>query len=395
MSDHVLVINAGSSSLKYSLVEAKSGEAAATGLVEKIGEAHSHHVHHGPDGEFNDDRAVADHEAALEAAVQAFETHGPALDEVDIVAVGHRVVHGGDRFAAPALVDDELIAAVTELVPLAPLHNPANLEGIEVARRLLPDLPHVAVFDTAFHQTLPPYAYTYAVPSSWLDEYGIRRYGFHGTSHSFVSGQAAALLGRELEDVNLIVLHLGNGCSATAVQAGRSVDTSMGLTPLEGLVMGTRSGDLDPAIHGLLARVAGRSAEETDRALNSESGLKGLTGVNDFREVSRRRAAGDERAELAFDIYCYRLKKYIGAYYAVLGRVDAIVFTAGVGQHSAEVRAAALSGLEGLGIHLDPIRNADPTDNIASAEDSPVAVLVIPTNEEWEIARQALDVVRS
>ncbi|TCC25315.1 acetate/propionate family kinase [Kribbella speibonae] len=395
MSSHVLVINAGSSSLKYSLVDAKSGEAAATGLVERIGEEQSHHVHHGPSGSYDDDQAVADHEAALEAAVQAFETHGPALGDVDILAVGHRVVHGGDKFAAPALVDDELIAAVTELVPLAPLHNPANLEGIEVARRLLPDLPHVAVFDTAFHQTLPPYAYTYAVPTAWQEEYGIRRYGFHGTSHSFVSGQAAALLGRSVEDVNLIVLHLGNGCSATAVQGGRSVDTSMGLTPLEGLVMGTRSGDLDPAIHGLLARVAGRSAEETDRALNSESGLKGLTGVNDFREVSRRRAAGDERAQLAFDIYCYRLKKYIGAYYAVLGRVDAIVFTAGVGQHSAEVRAAAVSGLEGLGIRLDPARNADPSDNIASTDDSPVAVLVIPTNEEWEIARQALDVVGS
>ena len=230
------------------------------------------------------------------------------------------------------------------------------------------------------------------MPSSWQDEYGIRRYGFHGTSHSFVSGQAAGLLGRALEDVTLIVLHLGNGCSATAVQGGKSVDTSMGLTPLEGLVMGTRSGDLDPAVHGHLARVAGRSAEETDRALNSESGLKGLTGANDFREVSRRRAAGDERAQLAFDIYCYRLKKYIGAYYAVLGRVDAIVFTAGVGQHSAEVRAAALSSLEGLGVHLDPTRNTN-NERIASTEDSPVAVLVIPTNEEWEIARQALDVV--
>jgi acetate kinase len=393
MTEHVLVVNAGSSSLKYSLVDAKTGAAAATGLVERIGEDQSHHVHHGPEGDFDDNQAVADHEAALEAAVRAFETHGPALSDVDIVAVGHRVVHGGDRFAAPAPVDDELIAAVTDLVPLAPLHNPANLEGIEVARRLLPDLPHVAVFDTAFHHTLPPYAYTYAVPSSWQDEYGIRRYGFHGTSHSFVAGQAAGVLGREVEDVNLIVLHLGNGCSATAVQGGRSVDTSMGLTPLEGLVMGTRSGDLDPAIHGHLARVAGRSAEETDRALNSESGLKGLTGANDFREVSRRRAAGDERAQLAFDIYCYRLKKYIGAYYAVLGTVDAIVFTAGVGQHSAEVRATALSGLEGLGIHLDPDRNTDSAQIVSTAE-SPVAVLVIPTNEEWEIARQALDVVR-
>ncbi|GAA1598285.1 MULTISPECIES: acetate/propionate family kinase [Kribbella] len=393
MSEHVLVINAGSSSLKYSLVDAASGTAAATGLVERIGEEQSHHVHHGPSGDVDDDRPIADHEAALEAAVRAFDKHGPSLSEVDIVAVGHRVVHGGDRFAAPALVDDELIAAVTDLVPLAPLHNPANLEGIEVARRLFPDLPHVAVFDTAFHQTLPPYAYTYAVPSSWLDDYGIRRYGFHGTSHAFVSEQAARLLGREPAELNVIVLHLGNGCSAAAVRGGKSVDTSMGLTPLEGLVMGTRSGDLDPAIHGHLARVAGQSAEETDRVLNSASGLKGLTGANDFREVLRRRAAGDEQAQLAFDIYCYRLKKYVGAYYAVLGTVDAIVFTAGVGQHSAEARAAALEGLEPLGIQLDPVRNADPSENLVSRDDSPVKVLVIPTNEEWEIARQSVDVL--
>jgi acetate kinase len=397
MNEHVLVINAGSSSLKYSLVDAKSGDAAATGLVERIGEANSLHVHHGPDGEFRDEQAVPSHEAALRAAVEAFETQGPALGDANIVAVGHRVVHGGAQFGAPALVDDALIAAVTELVPLAPLHNPANLEGIEVARRLLPDLPHVAVFDTAFHQTLPSYAYTYAVPREWPAKHGIRRYGFHGTSHSFVSEQAARLLERDPGEVNLIVLHLGNGCSATAVRRGKSVDTSMGMTPLEGLVMGTRSGDVDPAIHGHLARVAGQSAEDTDRALNSQSGLKGLAGDNDFREVSRRRAAGDEHAQLAFDVYTYRIKKYIGAYYAVLGAVDAIVFTAGVGQHSAEVRAAALHGLEGLGIQLDADRNAapPPAGGAVSTDDSPVAVLVIPTNEEWEIAREALTVIHA
>ncbi|GAA1564345.1 acetate kinase [Kribbella hippodromi] len=393
MTEHVLVINAGSSSLKYSLVDSASGEAAATGLVERIGEQSSHHVHHGPKGDFEDDQPVASHEEALEAAVRAFDTHGPALGDVDIVAVGHRVVHGGSQFAAPALVDDALIKAVTELVPLAPLHNPANLEGIKVARRLLPDLPHVAVFDTAFHQTLPPYAYRYAVPFDWLKEYGIRRYGFHGTSHAFVSERAAQLLGRRLDQLNVIVLHLGNGCSAAAIRRGNSVDTSMGLTPLEGLVMGTRSGDLDPAIHGHLARVADQSAEETDRVLNSESGLKGLTGENDFRELTRRRAAGDDRARLAFDLYCYRIKKYIGAYYAVLGTVDAIVFTAGVGQHSAEARAAALSDLDGLGIQLDPVRNTATTEGVISADDSRVKVLVVPTNEEWQIAREALDVI--
>ncbi|GAA2805651.1 acetate/propionate family kinase [Kribbella solani] len=394
MTEHVLVINAGSSSLKYSLVDSDSGDAAATGLVERIGEQSSHHVHHGPKGDFEDDSPVASHEKALEAAVRAFETYGPALGDVDIVAVGHRVVHGGSQFAAPAPVDDALIAAVTELVPLAPLHNPANLEGIKVARRLLPDLPHVAVFDTAFHQTLPPYAYRYAVPFDWLKEYGIRRYGFHGTSHAFVSERAAQLLGRGADQLNLIVLHLGNGCSAAAIRRGNSVDTSMGLTPLEGLVMGTRSGDLDPAVHGHLARVAGQSAAETDRILNSESGLKGLTGENDFRELTRRRAAGDDRARLAFDLYCYRIKKYVGAYYAVLGTVDAIVFTAGVGQHSAEARAAALSDLDGLGIQVDPVRNTATTEGVISTDGSRVKVLVVPTNEEWQIAREALAVVR-
>ena len=261
------------------------------------------------------------------------------------MAVGHRVVHGGERFSEPALVDDEVVAAVEELVPLAPLHNPANLEGIAVARKLFPDLPQVAVFDTAFHHTMPEVAYTYAVPRAWRDEHHIRRYGFHGTSHAYVSREAARALGRPVEDVNVIVLHLGNGASATAVRGGASVDTSMGLTPLEGLVMGTRSGDLDPAVHMHLHRSLGWSLEDIDRALNRESGLKGLAGENDFREVMRLRAAGDAAAALAFDVYCYRIRKYVGAYYAVLGTVDAVVFTAGVGEHSPELRAAALSGL--------------------------------------------------
>ncbi|GAA1570851.1 acetate kinase [Kribbella sancticallisti] len=397
MSDHVLVINTGSSSLKYSLVDAASGKAAASGLVERIGEPEGHHRHRGPQGEKQTTRRFASHEDALRAAVDAFETQGPSLDDVEIAAVGHRVVHGGSRFADPALVDDELVAAVTDLVPLAPLHNPANLEGITVARRLFPDLPQVAVFDTAFHQTLEPHAYTYAVPAEWLKDHGIRRYGFHGTSYAFASEQAARLLGRDLAELNLIVLHLGNGCSAAAVRGGESVDTSMGMTPLEGLVMGTRSGDLDPAVHAHLVRELGWSMDEIDHALNFESGLKGLAGENDFRELSRRRAAGDVRAQLAFDVYCYRIKKYVGAYYAVLGTVDAIVFTAGVGQNSAEMRATSLAGLERLGIQIDESRNTASADEgrAVSAADSPVAVLVIPTDEEWEIARQALNCVRS
>jgi acetate kinase len=395
--DNVLVVNAGSSSLKYSLVEAGSGDALATGLVERIGESSGVLTHTGPDGKpHRTERPVANHEDALRAALDAFEEHGPSLTETPIAAVGHRVVHGGARFADPVLVDDELIAKVAELVPLAPLHNPANLEGLDVARKLFPDLPQVAVFDTAFHQTLPEHAYTYAVPLAWRDEHRIRRYGFHGTSHAFVTGEAARLLGKPVDETNLIVLHLGNGCSASAVRGGRSVDTSMGLTPLEGLVMGTRSGDLDPALHAHLHRQLGWSLDEIDTALNRESGLKGLTGHNDFREVARLRDAGDGRARLAFDVYCYRIRKYVGAYYAVLGTVDAVVFTAGVGQHAAQVRAASLSGLERLGIAVDPDRNEAPLDGPAfvSPDDADVAVLVVPTNEEWEIARQTVAVLR-
>ncbi len=394
VSDYVLVINAGSSSLKYSLIDAKTGTAAASGLVERIGEDESRHVHHGPDGDAETTRPIADHEDALRGALDAFESHGPSLDGLDLAAVGHRVVHGGSLFGAPALIDDKLIAAVTELVPLAPLHNPANLEGIEVARRLFPDLPQVAVFDTAFHQTLPEHAYTYAVPLAWRDEHGVRRYGFHGTSHAFVSAEAARLLGRDPSDVNVIVLHLGNGCSVSAVRGGQSVETSMGLTPLEGLVMGTRSGDLDPAVPAYLERELGLTATEVDKQLNSASGLKGLAGANDFREITRLRDAGDPGAVLAFDVYCHRIRKYVGAYYAVLGTVDAIVFTAGVGEHSAAVRAAALSGLEQLGIILDEELNTASAERISS-DDSRVAVLVVPTNEEWQIAREALTVVRT
>jgi acetate kinase len=395
MSDFVLVVNAGSSSLKYSLVDAVSGTAAATGHVERIGETVGEVVHEGSSGEHRTEREIANHEDALRAAMEAFTEHGPSLDEVDLEAVGHRVVHGGARFSEPVLVDDALVAKVKELIPLAPLHNPANLEGIATSLKLFPDVPQVAVFDTAFHSTLPPEAYTYAVPRSWVAEHRIRRYGFHGTSYSFVSGEAARLLGRPPGEVNLIVLHLGNGASAAAIRGGESVDTSMGLTPLEGLVMGTRSGDIDPALHAHLHRQLGWALEDIDGILNRESGLKGLSGHNDFREVERLRAAGDPGARLAFDVYCYRLRKYVGAYYAVLGTVDAVVFTAGVGQNAASVRSCALAGLERLGIEVDPARNQGrvTTPTVVSPDGCDVAVLVVPTNEEWEIARQAMAVV--
>ena len=368
----VLVLNCGSSSVRYKLFD--GDDVTAKGHVERIGE---------------DGGEAADHLSALRDLLDRLDLSG-------LAAVGHRVVHGGERFTSATVITDKVVSAVEELVPLAPLHNPGALTGIRVARKLLPDVPQVAVFDTAFHQTLPEHAYTYAVPLEWRDEHRIRRYGFHGTSHAFVSGEAARLLGKPVEELDAIVLHLGNGASATAVRGGRSVDTSMGLTPLEGLVMGTRSGDLDPALHAHLHRQLGWSLEQIDQRLNRESGLKGLSGHNDFRELERLCAEGDEHAQLAFDVYCYRIRKYVGAYYAVLGHVDAVVFTAGVGQHAPDVRAASLAGLERLGIAVDPARNEAPLHGpaVVSPEGAEVAVLVIPTNEEWEIARQSLAVVR-
>lgn len=400
MSSLVLVINAGSSSLKYSLVDADTGETRAVGVAERVADPGGQDAiltHTGPDGEkHRTELALSSHEAALKAALDAFDEHGPPLDADALAAVGHRVVHGGDRFSTPALVDDDLVAAVEELVPLAPLHNPANLEGLAVARKLFPDVPQVAVFDTAFHQSMPEHAYTYAVPLDWRDAHGIRRYGFHGTSHKFVAGETARLLGRPQDDVNVIVLHLGNGASASAVAGGRSIDTSMGMTPLEGLVMGTRSGDLDPALHAHLHRQLGWSLEEIDAALNRESGVRGLLGNGDFRALERGLQDGEPRALLTLDVYCYRLRKYIGAYYAALGTVDAIAFTAGVGENAPIVRERALAGLERLGIEIDPGANGSSQDGAyrISSDSSEVAVYVVPTNEEWQIAREALDVVR-
>ncbi|MGH3389424.1 MAG: acetate/propionate family kinase, partial [Actinomadura sp.] len=303
MDAQVLVLNCGSSSIKYRLLAMASGERLATGLVERIGEGESTLTHRGPGPDpYVRTAACDDHEAGLRAVLAAFDTAGPALDGV--VAIGHRVVHGGSRFSDPVRVDAAVERAIEELAPLAPLHNPANLEGIRVARRIFPDRPHVAVFDTAFHQTLPAAAYTYAVPKAWADDLEVRRYGFHGTSFAYVSRRAAALLGRAPDETNVIALHLGNGASATAVQGGRSVDTSMGLTPLEGLVMGTRSGDVDPALPAYLHRAAGMGIDEIDAALNERSGMLGLCGANDMREVWRRVDAGDPDARLAVGVYC-------------------------------------------------------------------------------------------
>lgn len=393
----VLVLNSGSSSLKYQLLDMRDRDRLATGLVERIGEGTSRLKHTAlTTGETREVTGpVADHAAALKAVAEELGKDGLGLDSPELVAIGHRVVHGGKTFTEPTVVDDTVLAEIERLIPVAPLHNPANLTGIRTARALRPDLPQVAVFDTAFHTTMPESAARYAIDVQVADEHRIRRYGFHGTSHAYVSRRTAKLLGRAPEDVNVIVLHLGNGASASAVRGGRCVDTSMGLTPLEGLVMGTRSGDLDPAVIFHLMRVGGMSTDEIDTLLNMKSGLVGLCGDNDMREIRRRVDEGDEQARLAFDIYIHRLKKYIGAYYAVLGRVDAIAFTAGVGENAAAVREAAVAGLEGLGLAVDAGLNAARGDEarIISPEGARVAVAVVPTDEELEIATQTYALV--
>jgi acetate kinase len=314
----------------------------------------------------------------------------------DLLGIGHRVVHGGEEFREPTLIDDDVIAAIRRQIPLAPLHNPANLLGIEVTRARRPDVPQVAVFDTAFHHSLPPHAYHYAIPYQLYQALQIRRYGFHGTSHEYVAKAAASYLRRPLESLNLIVLHLGNGASAAAIQAGRSVDTSMGMTPLEGLMMGTRCGDIDPAIVFFLATTGGKSLEEIEGLLNSGSGLRGVCGENDMREALELAASGNQRANLAIEMYAYRIKKYVGAYFAVLGRVDAVVFTAGIGENSAEIRARSCAGLSGLGIEIDPAKNGWRLAGVCEIQrkGSPVRILVVPTNEELEIAEETVACIR-
>ncbi|QPP06484.1 acetate kinase [Streptomyces bathyalis] len=399
----VLVLNSGSSSVKYQLLEMTDGSRLAAGLVERIGERQSRLLHTplASGGERRERvEEFADHEAALRAVSGELDADGFGLGSPQLAAIGHRVVHGGQTFTRPTLVDDAVLAEIERLIPVAPLHNPANLTGITTARTLNPHLPQVAVFDTSFHTTIPEHAARYAIDTATADEHRVRRYGFHGTSHAYVSRKAAELLGKDPSEINAIVLHLGNGASASAVRGGRCVDTSMGMTPLEGLVMGTRSGDVDPAVVFHLVRVAGVSVDGVDELLNKRSGLVGLCGDNDMREITRRVGEGDEAARLAFDIYIHRLKKYIGAYCAVLGHVHAVVFTAGVGENSAPVRRAALAGLEELGLLVDEERNdaeregpAAREARIISPEGARVAVAVVPTDEELEIAEQTYALV--
>ncbi|MFJ6112679.1 acetate/propionate family kinase [Agrococcus sediminis] len=394
MTRSVFVINAGSSSLKYQLVDVDAGRALASGLIERIGETTGEAKHEVPGSEpVVEQRVIPDHEKAFGWVLRQFERHGPDLERAGLVGVGHRVVQGGARFDRAVRVDDDVQQQIEDLAPLAPLHNPANLQGIRSARATFPGLPHVAVFDTAFHLTIPPAAHRYAIEERVAAEHRVRKYGFHGTSHQYVSRRMAELLGRPLEEVNSIVLHLGNGASATAVRGGRSIETSMGMTPLAGLVMGTRSGDIDPGVVFHLHRVAGMSVDEIDTLLNKRSGLLGMTGTGDMRDVLRAADAGIGRAVEALEIVGHRLRGTVGAYLAHLGRTDAIAFTAGIGENAARVREIALEGLEGLGIVLDPERNRGRGERRISADGSPIEVWVVPTNEELEIARQVAALV--
>jgi acetate kinase len=365
----IFVVNSGSSSIKYQLVDLDTEQSVLSGLLERVGEPGS---------------GIPDHETGMRRVLETLGTGH------EIAAVGHRVVHGGSLFTSATLITDEVVHQIEALNELAPLHNPPNLLGIRAARTALPDVPHVAVFDTAFHHTLPAAAYTYAINTELAAKHRVRRYGFHGTSHKYVSEQTAIFLDRPLTELKTIVLHLGNGASACAVDGGISVETSMGMTPLEGLVMGTRSGDIDPAALIHLHRVAGLDFDELDDLLNRRSGLLGMTGNGDMRDVQAAAVRGEPAAELALSVYRHRIRRYIGAYLAEMRGLDAIVFTAGVGENNVLLRRRTLAGLEFLGINVDQDRNelASKLPRYISPDGSPVAVLVIPTNEELEIARQ-------
>jgi acetate kinase len=391
----ILVINSGSSSIKFQLLEMTDESLPLSGVLERIGDGQAALTLVWGDGARRQERVdAADHDQGMTLILDTLESSELLTDARPLSAIGHRVVHGGEAFRAPALLDEASIRQIRECIPLAPLHNPANLAGIEACRRLFPDLPQVAVFDTAFHQDMPEASWRYAVPEDWYASYGVRRYGFHGTSHAYVARQAASWLRRPLEQCNLISLHLGNGASVSAVAQGRCRDTSMGMTPLEGLVMGSRSGDIDPAIPVYLQRRAGLSADQIDAALNHDSGLRALCGDNDMRRILERVDADDDRAKLALEIYCQRIRKYIGAYVALLGRVDALIFTGGVGEHAAPVRERICADLAVLGIRLDESANAGVGGAVCAIHpdleppDISTPILVIRTNEELEIARQ-------
>ena len=393
----VLVVNCGSSSIKFQLYQMPEREVISRGLVERIGEPGATLQHQYEDETRRLEGQIADHEEGMALILEVLAGSGGALENTgEISAVGHRVVHGGERFTGSVLITPEVIASIEHYADLAPLHNPPNLTGIRAAMQELPEVPQVACFDTAFHATIPEVAYTYALPYQLYEKYGIRRYGFHGTSHRYVARRAAALLGRGKYELNCITIHLGNGCSMAAVRDGRSIDTSMGLTPLEGLVMGTRSGDFDPAILFYLAD-KGYDMTALNKLCNKQSGLIGISGEsNDMRTLFALADEGHERARLAIEIFGYRIKKYIGAYMAVLGRTDAVVFTGGIGENAARVRADACQGLEPLGVAVDEEVNGQVIgrrEGSISPPDSPVQVLVVPTDEEAAIAADTYQIV--
>ncbi len=393
----VLVVNCGSSSIKYQLYRMPGRELQARGVLERIGEERSTLKHQAGDVQQESEQQVVNHEAGMQLILETLsQGHAGGIHDVqEIRAVGHRVVHGGEQFRGSARITEAVLESIERNADLAPLHNPPNLTGIRAAIAKLPQAEQVACFDTAFHATIPKSAYLYALPYDLYEKYRIRRYGFHGTSHAFVAGRAAAMLGRDPSQTNCITCHLGNGCSITAVRAGCSVDTSMGLTPLEGLIMGTRSGDIDPAIAFYLAD-HGFDVEAMNNLFNKQSGLLGISGQsNDMRTLAEEAAAGNERAELAIQMFCYRLKKYIGAYYAAVGELHALVFTGGIGENSAAVRAQTCEGLEPLGIQLDSAQNTaeDREERLISTAESRVRILVIPTDEEGVIAEETYRLV--
>ena len=394
----VLVINCGSSSLKYQLIDAQTEKALAVGLCERIGI--DGRLNHTPAGgeKVVINKDMPDHEVAVQMVLDELtdEKYGVISDLKEIDAIGHRVVHGGEKFASSVVINDEVMAAIEECNPLAPLHNPANLIGIRACQAIMPGVPNVAVFDTAFHQTMEPTAFMYGLPYECYEKYKVRRYCFHGTSHSFVSKRAIALAGLDPENSKVIVCHLGNGASVSAVKNGKSVDTSMGLTPLEGLVMGTRSGDIDPAIIEYLAHAMDKSLEEVMKILNKESGVYGLSGVSsDFRDLEKAADEGNKKAQLAQDVFGYRVAKYIGAYTAAMNGVDAIAFTAGLGENNGIMREYVCSFLGYLGVEIDKEKNSvRGEETIVSTPNSKVKVLVVPTNEELAIARETMELVK-
>jgi acetate kinase len=388
----ILVLNAGSSSIKYCLFEMTQQTMLISGLIERIGETTSSHRYTlSQSAAQQTEKPIDNHQQALRELFSTLSDSGALPDTRELSCIGHRVVHGGEQFRQPALIDEQVLQQIEATIPLAPLHNPANLLGIQETMRQMGDIPQVAVFDTAFHHTLPDYAYRYALPAGLYTEHGVRRYGFHGTSHRYVARQAAQYLGKSLDETNLITLHLGNGASVTAIENGQSIDTSMGMTPLEGLMMGTRCGDIDPAIHFYLGRSLGMQNEAIENMMNKSSGLKGVCGENDMRAIHKLAEAGSEAARLALNMYAYRIKKYIGAYFAALGRVDALVFTGGIGENDAWLREQCCANLLALGIAIDAGKNqnhAHPCADISIGSSS-TAVLVIATHEELEIAIQA------